>query len=44
MRLVDYSKLHCAIDKILLEYTPPTLRNECGEDMRKAYRRRLVCE
>ena len=29
MRLVDYSKLHCAIDKILLEYTPPTLSNEC---------------
>lgn len=30
MRFIDYDKLHYTIGKILLEYTPPTLRNEYG--------------
>lgn len=28
MRAIDYDKLHCTIDKILLEYTPLVLRND----------------
>ena len=28
MRFIDYDKLHHAIDKKILEYTPPALRND----------------
>lgn len=28
MRFIDYDKLHNAIDKKIIEYTPPTLRDE----------------
>ena len=40
MRFIDYDKLHHAIEKKLLEYTPPALRNDymrgCADGLRMA--------
>ena len=41
MRFIDYDKLHYTIGKILLEYTPPTLRNEYGRGYAEGLHRAL---
>ena len=41
MRVIDYDKLHYTIGKILLEYTPPTLRNEYGRGYAEGLHRAL---